>query len=131
MEQESAAECPITDFECPDYIEDARDIGRFWDVVGLLRSVSEQMATAMDADQVARYVVAERDYVSYSKELKKALKKGDFEETGRIQRQQNTAFKQVQECSNALGMNVSSRLRLDLRKPEKPAEEDPFDRFER
>ena len=130
MEAEEAARCPITDCDPPDYLEDERDIGRFESIVALLGSVSEQMRTALDADQIARYVISERDYVTYSAKLRKALKDNDISEAGKIQRQQNAAFKQVQECANAIGMNVASRLKLDLRKPKKQDEEDPFDRFE-
>lgn len=130
MAVEEAARCPITVSECPEYLEDKRDIARFWEIVELLRSVSDQMCTAMDADQIARYVVSERDYITYSKILKTTLKANDLKSAVSVQRQQNTAFKQVQECASAIGMNVASRLKLDLRKPEKPADDDPFDRFE-
>lgn len=113
----------------PEYIEDARDAKRFDELRKILSDVDTRLMTILDADQLARYVQAEREYVDYTKKLRKAMKSGTIEECGRIQRQQNTAFLQVQKCADALGMNIASRLKFDLPKP--PAkEDDDFDRFE-
>lgn len=130
MEAEEAVRCPITEFEPPDYLETETERKRFRAVVELLQTVDVSMCTALDADQVARYVLSERDYIALTKQLKKAIKAGDPEATGRVQRQQNTAFQQVQACASAIGMNIASRLKLDLRKP-KEEPDNPFASFER
>jgi len=125
--QEAAVRCPITEFDAPEYLEEERDRKRFFEIVDLLHSVDEQLCTALDADQLARYVICEQVFIAYSKKLRKTLKDGG--PSVNLQRQQDTAFKQVQACATALGLNVSSRLKFDIRKPE-PPEEDAFDRFE-
>lgn len=126
---EAAVRCPITEFEVPDYLETKKAVARFNELVELLHSVDEQMCTALDADQLARYVICEEIFVTYSSKLRKAVKGEDIHAIGQLQRQQNVAFQQVQSCASALGLNVSSRLKFDIRKPE-PQEDDDFDRFE-
>lgn len=130
MELEEAARCPITGSEPPDWLDDEVDIQRFYALRDLLLSVSDQMCTALDVDQLARYVTAEREYVTYSKKLRKALKGDGTDAAGKIQRQQNIAFNQVQQCASALGLNIASRLKIDLRKP-KEEKANPFAAFEK
>ena len=127
--QEAAIRCPITEFDAPEYLETKKEVDRFFEIVGLLHSVDEQLCTALDADQLARYVMCEEIFVAYSRKLRKAIRGEDVAELGKLQRQQNTAFQQVQACATALGLNVSSRLKFDIRKPD-PVEDDDFDRFE-
>jgi len=129
MELESASRCPISCDEPPAYLVSEADRERFCYLRDLLLTVSDQMCTAMDVDQLARYVIAERDYITYSKQMRTALDAGDIGGAGKIQRHQNTAFQQVQACSSALGLNIASRLKIDLRKPKKD-DGDPFDAFE-
>lgn len=116
---EDALRCPIS-AEPPDYLETKADIARFEEIADLLTSVDEQLCTALDADQLARYVICEDVFKAYSRKLRAAIKGGEITDLDKLQRQQNTAFQQVQTCASALGLNVSSRLRFDLRKPEKP-----------
>lgn len=111
--REDALRCPIS-AEPPVYLENDGQVGRFCEIAELLTSVDDQLCTALDADQLARYVISEQAYLEYSKALRRALKVGDFKSSDAIQRQQDKAFKQVQACANALGMNVTSRLKIDL-----------------
>lgn len=118
-EREEAVRCPIT-ADAPDYLKYVGPRRRFNEIAGLLKSVDEQMCTALDADQLARYVISEQAYLEYSNALRRALKAGDFKSSDAIQRQQDKAFRQVQACANALGMNVTSRLKIDLPKSDAP-----------
>ena len=113
---EDAIRCQIT-AEAPDYLSDA-EIDRFYEIAVLLTSVDDQLCTALDEDQLARYVMSEAAYIEYTRKLRKALRENDFDLTKSVQRQQDIAFRQVQTCASALGLNVSSRLKFDLRKPE-------------
>lgn len=119
---EEALRCPITECEPPEYLTTVKDRGRFREIAELLQSVDEQLCTALDADQLARYVMSESVYIDYTKALKRHMRSNgnDLEGSRSLQRQQDVAFKQVQTCASALGLNVSSRLRFDLRKPEEP-----------
>ena len=117
--REEALRCQIT-AEAPDYLETDAELDRFEEIRDLLTSVDEQLCTALDADQLARYVMSEAVFVDYTKALRKALRDNDFTSTKELQRQQDVAFRQVQTCASALGLNVSSRLRFDLRKQEAP-----------
>lgn len=126
---EAFLECPTTEFDIPECIEGERDTRRFEELRDMIMSIDKRLMTSLDADQLARYVIAERDYLAYSKKLKAAIKTWDVNELAKLQRLQDTAFKQVQTCANALGMNIQSRLKFDVPKP--PAkEDDDFDRFE-
>lgn len=116
--QEEAIRCQIS-AEAPDYLDDA-EIDRFYEIADLLTGVDEQLCTALDADQLARYVTSEKVYIEYTRSLRKALRDKDFGLTKQLQRQQDIAFRQVQTCASALGLNVSSRLKFDLRKQEAP-----------
>ncbi len=129
-EQEDALRCPITEFDAPEYLEGEAERRRFEEIAGLLQSVDEQLCTALDADQLARYVVSESLYKSTTRNLRKALKAGDVDDVTKVQRQQNTAFQQVQACASALGLNVTSRLKIDLRRPTAGGDEDDFSKFE-
>ena len=114
---EDALRCPIS-AEAPDYLESDAELDRFYEIAELLTSVDEQLCTALDADQLARYVMCEQAFIEYTKKLRKALRDNDHDLAKSLQRQQDTAFRQVQTCAAALGLNVSSRLRFDLRKPD-------------
>lgn len=127
--REEALRCPIIEFDAPDYLESAPERARFGQLADLLQSVDEQLCTALDADQLARYVVSESLYKSTTKRLRAAMKGGDVDAVTKVQRQQNTAFQQVQACASALGLNVTSRLKIDLRHPERD-DDDDFSKFE-
>lgn len=129
MAVEAFLECPTTEFDIPEYIEEPKDIARFSELREMISAVDSRLMTALDADQLARYVMSERCYIEYTRQLRKALKSGDADKTAKLQRQQNTAFQQVQACASALGMNISARLKFDVPKP-KAKEDDDFDRFE-
>lgn len=116
---EDALRCQIS-AEAPDYLDTDAEIHRFYEIRDLLTSVDEQLCTALDADQLARYVMSEAVFVEYTKALRRALRDKDAERSKTLQRQQDIAFKQVQTCAAALGLNVSSRLKFDLRKQEPP-----------
>ena len=122
---ESRLECPITEFDPPPYLTKSEK-RRFGEVVGLLQSVNEQLCTALDADQVARYVVSETQYKTLSRRCRAALNKRgdgfDLSEANALQVMQNRAFAQMQTCATALGLNVSSRLKFDIPEPEEKPE---------
>lgn len=104
--------------------------GRFDEIAACLKTVDEQMCTALDADQLARYVQREADYIYYRRRLAGLKGKGaDPKALAEAERMVRGALSDVQTCASALGLNVSSRLKLDLRKPEQD-DEDDFGKFE-
>lgn len=134
-EAESLLECPITEFDAPNYLTKGEK-ARFFEIAALLQSVNKQLCTALDADQLARYVVAENQYKTLSRKARAAMRKiGNGEpyslaNADRLQLMQNRAFTQLQTCASALGLNVSSRLKFDITKPDDDEPEDEFDQFE-
>lgn len=131
---ENLLECPITEFEAPGYLTKTEK-ARFNEIAALLQSVNEQLCTALDADQLTRYVVAESQYKTLTRKTRAAMRKIGGEDphalakADRLQLMQNRAFTQLQTCASALGLNVSSRLKFDISQPDDEPE-DEFNQFE-
>ena len=84
----------------------------------------------LDSDILGRYIQAKTLYDNYTELLNKKIpevnyRSEDFlEEISKIQRMQNTAFKQCQTCANSMGLNIKSRGQLVIPKSNEPDEDD-------
>ena len=90
---------PDTAIVPPDYLKTKRDRSEF-------------QRSELDADELARYIVAERTYESYVPKLKRAIQSGDVDEATKLQRLEVAQAEQARKSASALGMNITSRCKL-------------------
>lgn len=94
----------------------------------------------LDEDCLARYLIANTNYVNYTKELrmlninltkaKKPEKKKDIlSQIDLYLTYQDRALKQCRACANDLGLSISSRARLVMPPAKEPPKENKFAKF--
>lgn len=74
--------------------------------------IAANIYTDLDADTLGRYLVAQNQWLSATKEANKALNQRDQEQAERWGRIQDRYFKQARNCANDMGLTVTSRCRL-------------------
>ena len=95
----------------PDYIADApKLVEEFNDIAEKL--IALKILTELDADSLARYLLAKQNYLQYTSLLNSAIRKNKVAEMATIQTMQDKAFKQVRVAASDLGLTISSRCRL-------------------
>lgn len=82
------------------------------------------LLTALDFDNLARYLLARQSYLASTGELRRAQNGTKDEKTGKVKvdyelvdllsRTQERFFKQCRNCANDMGLTVTSRCRLVL-----------------
>ena len=82
--------------------------------------------TVLDADVLARYLMARRSWLEASRAVFEAQKTEDLKRQDDASRIQDRFFKQCQRCASDLGLTVTSRCRLVLPESKEP-EENPFE----
>lgn len=113
----------------PDYIADApKLVEEFNDIAEKL--IALKIMTELDADSLARYLLAKQNYLQYTSLLNSAIRKNKVAEMAAIQTMQDKAFKQVRAAASDLGLTISSRCKLVV--PQAPAakKENKFKRFD-
>jgi P27 family predicted phage terminase small subunit len=106
---------PDTAIVCPPYVtlkRDQREFERYAEMLDRLHVWSE-----LDADELARYVMAEHSYEDYMRMLRKAIHEKDTNEASRIQRLEIAQAEQARKSASALGMNITSRCKLVVPTP--------------
>ena len=116
-----------TTIKPPDYIADApKLVAEFNEIAEKL--IALKILTELDADSLARYLLAKQNYLQYTSLLNSAIRKNKVAEMATIQTMQDKAFKQVRAAASDLGLTISSRCRLVV--PQAPApKENKFSRF--
>ena len=111
----------------PDYIADApKLVEEFNDIAEKL--IALKILTELDADSLARYLLAKQNYLQYTSLLNSAIRKNKVAEMATIQTMQDKAFKQVRAAASDLGLTISSRCRLVV--PQAPIQKvNKFSRF--
>lgn len=111
----------------PDYIADApKLVEEFNDIAEKLLAL--KILTELDADSLARYLLAKQNYLQYTSLLNGAIRKNKVAEMAAIQTMQDKAFKQVRAAASDLGLTISSRCRLVV--PQAPEQkQNKFSRF--
>lgn len=88
--------------------------------------------TELDEDNLARYVISQELYLSYTEAINDLIEKGDLVMLKDIQQMQDKAYRQAQMCARDLGLTISSRCKLSIPKVE---EDEPkpnkFKQFEK
>ena len=84
--------------------------------------------TDLDADTLARYLVARHQWIIATDEAEKALGQREQEEAEKWGRVQDRYFKQARNCANDMGLTVTSRCRLAVPESarQKAEEDNPF-----
>ena len=111
----------------PDYIADApKLVEEFNDIAEKLLAL--KILTELDADSLARYLLAKQNYLQYTSLLNSAIRKNKVAEMAAIQTMQDKAFKQVRAAASDLGLTISSRCRLVVPQAPEP-KKNKFSRF--
>lgn len=113
--------------EPPEYLESApKLVEEFKELAAKL--IELKIMTELDADGLARYILAKQNYLKYTELLNGAIRKNKVAEMVTIQTMQDKAFKQVRAAASDLGLTISSRCRLVV--PQAPApKSNKFSRF--
>lgn len=112
----------LKNIQPPTYLT-AIDKKKFEEISEKLLSVG--IMTELDEDCLARYIIARRLYVEYTKTLTAMIKKHkklvddfDIDDINKMQNMQDKAFKQCQSSARDLGLTISSRCKLIVPKQE-------------
>lgn len=117
--QKSEIDVPFVDVTAPPYLNEKQK-NIFDDYAKKLVAIG--IMTELDTDCLARYVLSHDLYVTYTKDLNKAIKSGDMSMIKSIQRMQDTAFKQAQASAKDLGLTITSRCKIEV--PQPPEDDD-------
>lgn len=88
------------------------------------RLIAAGLYTDLDADTLARYLIAQSEYLMATSHVHKAYQERDPEEVEDWSRIQDRHFKQARNCANDLGLTMTSRCRLVVPDTGKQATED-------
>ena len=83
----------------------------------------------MDADALARYVMAHSYYLSATEYTARAFQRGDIEMVEEWSKVQDRYFKQATACARDLGLTISSRCRLVIPQTESSGDDPDRDMF--
>lgn len=114
------------DVKPPEYLP-AKLKREFEEIAAKLLAIG--IMTELDEDCLARYLIAQSNYLNYTKLLAKAMRTEDMDAIIKAQRAQDMAFKQCQSAANALGLTISSRCKLVMPHVEIVQPRNKFDRF--
>lgn len=141
LEQESAIQVKKTAVKVPSYVKDPEKKKRFRKYAKMLKEVSDQLCTALDADALAAYIDAQMNYEfdqqlidEYQRQKMAALDDedgGQFSsvELERLERIRNAAQAKADKLRSDLLLEPASRARAAIAKQEKP-KENKFAKFE-
>ena len=135
--KENEVKVNYTDIKVPEYLSE-REQMEFCKIAEILLNVG--IMTELDEDCLARYLIAQTNYVQYTNELRKLnkklleLKRADIkrkkmQEIDTYLIYQDRALKQCRACANDLGLSISSRCKLVMPPPKEPPKENKFAKF--
>jgi P27 family predicted phage terminase small subunit len=106
---------PDTAIICPTYLttkKEQHEFERYAEMLDRLHVWSE-----LDADELARYIIAEQAYENYAKRLRKVIREQDLAQAQSIQRLEIAQAEQARKSASALGMTITSRCKLVVPTP--------------
>lgn len=135
--RETEVKVNFTDVTPPDYLTDKQK-EEFIKISNILLEVG--IMSELDEDCLAHYLIANTNYISYTKKLnelnnkllrtKKAEKKKEYmSEIDLYLTYQDRALKQCRACANDLGLSISSRCKLVMPPSKEPERQNKFDKF--
>ncbi|MBR0575691.1 phage terminase small subunit P27 family [Proteiniclasticum sp. BAD-10] len=108
----------LKDVQPPSYLT-ARQKKEFNEIAGKLLQLN--IMTELDEDSLARYLVAQDQYLEANKMYRRAVReKWLIDDLDKITRMQDRAFKQCRASASDLGLTISSRAKLVVPKAEEP-----------
>lgn len=113
---ESEVQVPFIDVKPPEYLKGDKQREEFMEIAGKLLAIG--IFTELDEDVLARYILSKALYLQYTAKLSSLIRSGDTDEAAKVQRLQDTAFKQCRQCGSDLGLSVTSRCKLQIPKVE-------------
>lgn len=112
---------PFVDVEPPYYLKGKKQKGEFRKYADMLLQLG--IFTELDVDCLARYIIAQNLYLSYTEELSQLIGSGNIMQMKEIQAMQDKAFKQAQTSARDLGLTITSRCKLVVPTPPDADEE--------
>lgn len=100
----------------------------FKDLAGKLLAI--RIYTELDADTLARYIIAQDLYLAYTESINELIEKGNLVLLKEIQNMQDKAFRQAQSSARDLGLTISSRCKLEVPVVEVEKKPNKFKKFE-
>lgn len=76
--------------------------------------ISMGVLSSLDADGLARYLIAEQNYLRATNRLTQAMNAGNTAEADKWSAMQDRFFRQCRAAGSDLGLTVSGRARLEL-----------------
>ena len=117
---------PFKEIKPPKYLS-AKQKKTFKDLAGKLLAI--KIYTELDADALARYIIAQDLYISYTEAINELIEKGNLVLLKEIQNMQDKAFRQAQTSARDLGLTISSRCRLEVPSQDAKPKVDKFAKF--
>lgn len=126
-----------TDVNPPEYLSE-KEKEEFNNIANILLEIG--IMTELDEECLAHYLIANTNYINYTKELrtleKKLTKSKDEEKKKEILgfidlylKYQDRALKQCRDCANDMGLSISSRCKLVMPPTKEPPKENKFAKF--
>lgn len=123
----------------PEYL-DKKQEKQFIHIANILLDVG--IMTELDEENLAQYLIANTNYILYTKKVnklnKELEKENDIEKESEIMsllepllKQQDKALNQSRACASDMGLTISSRCKLVAPKPKEPPKENKFSKFEK
>lgn len=121
----------------PDYLTEPQ-IKEFNKIAKILLDVG--IMTELDEDCLAHYIIANTNYILYTKEIRQfniklqktksaARRKEYMSKIDLYLIYQDRALKQCRACANDLGLSISSRCKLVMPPEKEPVKENKFAKF--
>ena len=135
--QESEVEVNYTDIKIPKYLSE-KEKQEFRKISNILLDVG--IMTELDEDCLAHYLIANSNYIQYTKKIRELNNKILNAKRTDIKRKaeseidtyliyQDRALKQCRACANDLGLSISSRCKLVMPPSKEQPKENKFAKF--
>lgn len=126
-----------TDVNPPEYLSE-KEKEEFNNIANILLEIG--IMTELDEECLAHYLIANTNYINYTKELRtleKKLTKSKNEEKKKeilgfidlYLKYQDRALKQCRDCANDMGLSISSRCKLVMPPTKEHPKENKFAKF--
>ena len=126
-----------TDVNPPEYLSE-KEKKEFNNIANILLEIG--IMTELDEECLAHYLIANTNYINYTKELrtleKKLTKSKDEEKKKEILgfidlylKYRDRALKQCRDCANDMGLSISSRCKLVMPQTKEPPKENKSAKF--
>lgn len=117
---------PFKNVQPPAYLP-SNLAAEFEDIASKLLKIG--VMTELDEDALARYLLAQQNYLHYTSMLNAAIKAKKIGDMEKLSALQDKAFKQCRAAASDLGLTIASRCRLIVPMSAEAPPANKFDRF--